>query len=252
MDEFVPLYSEEEVAERAKEYPIPTEEEYMEEVEGYDWDGIVEEARQQGKDMLRELLKDYPRERARTLRNYAEGELFGAYYLGSVIKLYPSGKYYTPWANSNVEPCQHCVDGKLEYSVPCAICEGQGYRVVTEELRESYPFWNQFQVGHKFDCQMCDATGKVLKTCPWCEGFFSEEAYRDDLFHHALCDAAEKRGGFITNGEGSSTDVFFGILLTEKEIIAVRDELVEEEAEKRDNAPMAGRGRPRGADPLFL
>ena len=28
--------------------------------------------------------------------------------IGSVFSLMPSGKYYTPWACSNVTPCPHC------------------------------------------------------------------------------------------------------------------------------------------------
>ena len=31
-------------------------------------------------------------------------------YLGSIFALTPSGKFYTPWANSNVTICQACVE----------------------------------------------------------------------------------------------------------------------------------------------
>jgi len=30
------------------------------------------------------------------------------YFLGTVFTIMPSGKFYTPWANSNVTPCPYC------------------------------------------------------------------------------------------------------------------------------------------------
>jgi hypothetical protein len=37
-------------------------------------------------------------------------------FLGTVMSLYPSGKYYTPFANSNVEVCDACAEAG---DVPC-------------------------------------------------------------------------------------------------------------------------------------
>lgn len=50
----------------------------------FNWDTLVEEA------------KDNPQE------SYdCDGRMFGYAFLGTVFSLTPSGKYYTPWANSN-------------------------------------------------------------------------------------------------------------------------------------------------------
>lgn len=37
-----------------------------------------------------------------------DGNLILSYYLGSVFGLLPSGKYYTPFASSNVDACSRC------------------------------------------------------------------------------------------------------------------------------------------------
>ena len=50
-------------------------------------------------------------------------------YLGSVLSLSPSGKYYMPWASSNVDACPRCKgsgNGKEHNS--CSYCEGLGSR----------------------------------------------------------------------------------------------------------------------------
>ena len=56
-----------------------------------------------------------------------DGEVVEACYLGSVFSLTPSGKYYMPWACSNVEPCKRC---KGE---GCDFCGGLGSREAYED-----------------------------------------------------------------------------------------------------------------------
>jgi hypothetical protein len=48
-------------------------------------------------------------------------------FLGTVFALYPSGKYYTPWACSNLDPCEDC-GGK-----GCDECGGIGSREAHED-----------------------------------------------------------------------------------------------------------------------
>ena len=45
---------------------------------------------------------------AATLDDYKDEEGDVLVFVGTVFGLTPSGKYYTPWANSNVEPCPRC------------------------------------------------------------------------------------------------------------------------------------------------
>lgn len=60
-----------------------------------------------------------------------EEDMFGnrgqSVYLGTVFNLYPSGKYYMPWASSNVEVCESCAkanDGPCDERSPCVPPEG--------------------------------------------------------------------------------------------------------------------------------
>ena len=43
-----------------------------------------------------------------TAENYTEDGAYQSAYIGSIFSLTPSGKLYTPWAYSNVEPCPFC------------------------------------------------------------------------------------------------------------------------------------------------
>ena len=56
---------------------------YHKDILRWDWNDIVESAKS-------EPQEDY------------EGNTYGYQFLGTVFALSPSGKYYTPWANSNV------------------------------------------------------------------------------------------------------------------------------------------------------
>ncbi len=53
--------------------------------------------------------------------------LIAQFYVGSVFSLLPSGKFYTPWANSNVEPCPRCGGDGCDY------CGGLGSREAFED-----------------------------------------------------------------------------------------------------------------------
>lgn len=56
---------------------------YYDDIKSWDWDGIKQDA------IANEQTDD-------------EGNLIGCEFLGTVFALCPSGKYYTPFANSNV------------------------------------------------------------------------------------------------------------------------------------------------------
>jgi hypothetical protein len=91
-------------------------------------------------------------------------------YLGSVFSLYPSGKFYTPFARSNVSPCLTC----LEIGGPCSPerpCVG------TKGLDPS------MEEGH---CEIC----------------------RDQAYREALESEAESQGLYVTSGEGDPCDLF--------------------------------------------
>ncbi|RLG42607.1 MAG: hypothetical protein DRO05_00590 [Thermoproteota archaeon] len=56
-----------------------------------------------------------------------DGEKIVSVFLGTVFQIFPSGKYYTPWARSNLEPCPQC-RGK-----GCNFCGNLGSREAFED-----------------------------------------------------------------------------------------------------------------------
>ena len=64
-----------------------------------------------------------------------EGNKVQSVFLGTVFDLMPSGKYYLPFACSNVEPCPRCKGtGKHSiYRQSCDLCQGMGSREVLED-----------------------------------------------------------------------------------------------------------------------
>ena len=93
-------------------------------------------------------------------------------YLGSCLNLTPSGKYYTPFACSNVEVCRACAeasDGPCDETSPCTGSTGD-------------PLTGE---GH---CEVC----------------------RDAAWQKQLESEAEEFGLYVTSGEGNACDIMVG------------------------------------------
>jgi len=133
-------------------------------------------------------------------------------FLGSVFSLAPSGKYYTPFANSNVNDCAKCAGGgKSKRTDLCGLCEGKGARVALahynlDGLAEL--IGRRVEVGETFDCNGCAGAGRVPRDCHHCGGTGSREAWLDSIFWEELEKKAESLGCFVEFGEGNATDVF--------------------------------------------
>ena len=75
-------------------------------------------------------------------------QMIASLFLGAVFGLTPSGKFYTPWANGNVEDCPRCHgSGHTANGKDCTWCSGLGSREAylddlwTQEVdRVSYRF----------------------------------------------------------------------------------------------------------------
>lgn len=174
---------------------------------------------------IRRMAKDYVECNLGELRDYGEktddGEVIESLYLGSLIN--PSGKYYMPWACSNVKPCPKCGGtGDSKKSEKCPNCP-DGRRSITalaisrqdthehiisqiksgEILAEDYR-----DSDRTFKCLLCNGTGKVHQSCSYCGGCGSREAHEDELFWEFLEHYADKHGCFIQSGEGDPCDTF--------------------------------------------
>lgn len=129
-------------------------------------------------------------------------------FLGTVFRLFPSGKYYTPWANSNVDPCP--------------FCKGSGHIVIgTRRQRKKWEsaYHHYRQLVHKRGVEYArnrdntyymDCYHKLIRACDFCGGLGSREAYLDVQYRELLGSEADEHGLFITAGEGDPCDVFAG------------------------------------------
>jgi hypothetical protein len=181
------------------------EREYTREIKGWDWEGIKASA----------LANTHEDE---------EGQKVGAEYLGSVFSIMPSGKYYMPFAASNVAgDCRMCKGtGKLpNQRTECTICHGGGTRtagegwVTLEWARELAG--ESIQVGDKIPCNACQGVGSFAADCPACGGSGSRSAHTDEVFREILESIASEHGMWIENGEGDPTDLFACMLADEEE-----------------------------------
>ena len=93
-------------------------------------------------------------------------------FVGTVMGLTPSGKFYTPWACSNVQVCSQCASAS---EAPCDsdyLCDDSSGDPLTGE-------------GH---CEVC-------RDAAWREQFEKE---------------ADNNGYFVTSGEGDPCDILLG------------------------------------------
>lgn len=174
--------------------------EFLEEIRGWPWPRVVENAK-------REIRYDRD----------SDG-WYGRDFLGSIFNLTPSGKFYTPFACSNVTPCPHC-NGERELPNPAS--DPVAYALLDRAQRElrlstmasygSYSFggcW-PMQVVHVLRAaEEAMADLRPTLTCEHCDGLGSEEARWDELFTEALERVAEENGGFI---DYIDSDIFFVI-----------------------------------------
>jgi hypothetical protein len=137
-----------------------------------------------------------------------------AVFLGTVFALFPSGKYYVPYACSNVTPC------------PC--CHGEGRRPVLKR-RVVKRLKNMVKKGDRRFEKWRDAGGsywevkhcgwlraaraaqhRLCVACPTCSGHGSVEVYYDDLYNDFLSEEANEQSLYVIAGEGDPCDIFVG------------------------------------------
>jgi DnaJ-class molecular chaperone len=165
------------------------EKKYLKKVrEEFNWPQIVEEAKDQ--------------------EVYEGGHCW--VYLGSVFSLTPSGKYYQPWACSNLDECPRCKGtGHTKNPKDCSRCNGSGSIVLEGFISPDYLKETGHKVGDRVDCWSCKGSKVEYPTCSWCGGCGSQEAHHDEIYMEALEQVADEYGGYIAAGEGDPCDLFF-------------------------------------------
>jgi hypothetical protein len=122
------------------------------------------------RNVIKDGLKDSPYQ-----DTDMEGNTVERVYLGTVFSLTPSGKFYTPFANSNVDSCPRC--------------KGTGVIQHKSENTTGHPTF-------------------LTESCSFCGGLGSRETYEDEVFNEELERAADKAGWYIESGEGDPCDIF--------------------------------------------
>lgn len=131
-----------------------------------------------------------------------DGERIESAYLGTVMGMMPSGKYYQPFACGNVKPCQHC-RGAGSLANPRA-----SHKQVIKYRRLRHRAWRNKQ--HTRAAHYAAKAEYYADTmlCPHCRGEGSVEVWRDAEFMRGMEDAAEKNDCWIESGDGDPCDMF--------------------------------------------
>lgn len=152
------------------------------------------------------------------------------YYLGTVFSLLPSGKYYTPWASSNVEPCSECDGtGSIPQSKfhsgliflnrmrpPHYLLPAERYDVAYEIVHKVRNWINRTIRKRKFaplTIKLLIALYKIEKplapvTCALCNGLGSAEVARDQEWYDLAHETLAEHDLSLEHGEGDPCDLF--------------------------------------------
>lgn len=138
-------------------------------------------------------------------------------YLGSVISLCPSGKYYTPWANSNVEPCPVC-NGKGTLPNPTADTELYGiFKAVSHDVRaramNAYGAYCEGKWPDELGSFLDGIESQLRKyhpdvECTTCDGIGSEEAAKDTRWYDQAEAELHTIDAFLESGDSDGCDLY--------------------------------------------
>ena len=122
-------------------------------------------------------------------------------YIGSVFHLYPSGKYYLPFACSNVELCPACNGSGNDTSISSFIAGAR--RAIRYTITRTYHTvqrraWSLRVYRNLFR----------WRVCPACGGLGSMEAWHDQLWREQAELDLESIDCCLECGEGDPCDLF--------------------------------------------
>lgn len=125
-------------------------------------------------------------------------------YLGSIFNLTPSGKFYTPFANSNVDRCERCKgSGKVCGHKSSRVAKRNQKRYKTMATLENGRAWFLYHKHHRNTAQ-----NRFQKVCPLCFGVGSREAYLDGVWQEQAEEELNSIGLGLCGGEGDGCDLF--------------------------------------------
>ncbi len=183
-------------------------EDYIKEIKTWDWKALVAECE------------------ANVCEN-DDGDPVGMSYLGSVMSLVPSGKYYTPFASSNVDACEKCSG---EGSIPNPNSDPARHEILTSRVQDligpllkehgAHPNWPAEEKEKVEKARAGQEECKPTLDCETCGCLGSEEAFKDQEWYEALGEVAESHDCYYTEGDGCATDLYIGMSIETEETTA--------------------------------
>ncbi len=149
-----------------------------------------------------------------------KGQFIQTIYLGSILSLTPSGKIYTPWANSNVDLCTRC-EGKGNIRN-----KYKSIKKVDAIDRKIFQVANNWAKPYatltKHQQQLIDKLRKIRehydewKTCPECMGLGSLEARLDEDWWKQLESELEPIDAWCHGSEDDGCDIMISRVAADK------------------------------------
>lgn len=167
---------------------------YETEIEGWDWNALREDARRNG------------------ANDDDDGNVIESTYIGSIFNLTPSGKMYACFATGNLDACPDCNGtgqsrrswARVRYQTAQARCD------VLRHTRSDFAFWLTGKGRETIRAQNRIFRTIGSGTCPSCNGYGSQEAYRDEVWQAALETVADRHGAFVHGSDGDGCSIFVG------------------------------------------
>lgn len=148
-------------------------------------------------------------------------------YLGTVFGCMPSGKFYTPFACSNVMGCDSCGgSGMIANHRKRRITKKRSARFKRAYNRPRWYRLNVTPMRHKAGTQ-------AYRSCTACGGLGSREGHLDGLWSDYAASVCESVGACLVNGEGDPCDLF----ITEYRDTPDEDETEEGDADVSESQP---------------
>ncbi len=132
-------------------------------------------------------------------------------FVGTVFSLTPSGKYYMPWACSNVQGCAGCNGtGIVRSSVSLRVAKKWKNQQQVRRLwikRYGVPSAWPERIRRRSD-RLNQLASRASRVCLNCGGGGSAEAYRDELWQEFVEKTLQPLGCYLRSGDGDPTDLY--------------------------------------------
>jgi hypothetical protein len=139
----------------------------------------------------------------------------GDVWLGTIFGLTPSGKFYTPFAASNVMGCKRCrgtggVVNRKADPIKYAVADRKNAELLADLLYNYGPWLDQRWPADKREelegyRKVANENAPVL-ICTWCHGHGSHEAAQDRDWWDALTSVASSHGLTLGRFDGEDED----------------------------------------------